>query len=154
MTLRPLVARTIGRSAPFVLLVASLLMLASCQSTGGGSGPPIPYEEIQGNLETAYGNLEAGIESGSMEQVPSLCNALSTELDRVEEQTKSLGILEREKIRLQLATARHNVDGIARTAPVSGDVDLLKSQLQPVNDAVHEITGLLGQLAAASKSAQ
>jgi hypothetical protein len=137
-----------------VLLVASLLALVSCQPVGGGSKPPIPYEEIQGSLESAYGNLEAGIQGGSMEQVPSLCNALSAELDRVEEQTRGLGILEREKIRIQLSTARHNVDSIARTAPVSGDVDLLKAQLQPVDEAVHEITGLLGQLAAASKSAQ
>jgi hypothetical protein len=154
MTLRSHFAVAIGRPAPAVLLAASLLALVSCEPGGGGSKPPIPYEEIQGNLESAYGNLEAGIQGGSMDQVPSLCNALSAELDRVEEQTKGLGILEREKIRLQLSTARHNIDSIARTAPVSGDVDLLKAQLQPVDEAVHEITGLLGQLAAASKSAQ
>ncbi len=154
MSIRPRLIRFVPRSFPRLLLTASLLALASCQAGGDASKTPIPYEEIQGNLERAYGSLEQGIRGGSMDQVPSLCSALSGEMDRVEEQTKGIGFVEREKIKLQLATARHGVDSIARTAPASGDAELLKAQLEPVTEAVHEITGLLGQLAAASKSSQ
>ena len=153
----PLGFRPIGfvpRSIPLGLLAALLLALPSCQTGGGGSKPPIPYEEIQGNLERAYDNLEQGIQGGSLDQVPALCNALSVEMDRLEEQTKAFGLLEREKINLQLATARRGVESIARTAPASGDAELLKAQLQPVTESIHEITGLLGQLAIASKSSQ
>ena len=41
-----------------LLAAISLLALPACQSAGGGTQqPPIPYEELQGNLQRAYDNL-------------------------------------------------------------------------------------------------
>jgi hypothetical protein len=138
----------------FPVLAASLVLLAlpACQSGGGSSQPPIPYEELQGNLQRAYDNLEQGVRTGPVDQVPALCNALSAELDRLDEATKSMGFLEREKMKIQIATARNGLNDISRSAPAMGDGEVLQGNLKPISDSIHEMTDLLGKLAAASKS--
>ncbi len=142
-----------GLPIPALLAVLPLLALTACQSVGGGSQqPPIPYEELQGNLQQAYNNLEQGVRSGPVDKVPALCNAVSAELDHVEQATGSMGFLEREKIKIQIATARNGLNDISRAAPAMGDGEVLQGNLQPISDAVQSITDLLGKLAAASKS--
>ncbi len=146
-------ARLAGLPIPALLTALALLAVPACQSAGGGSQqPPVPYEELQGNLQHAYDSLEQGVRSGPVDQVPALCNAVSAELDHVEEATKSVGFLEREKIKIQIATARNGLNDISRAAPAMGDGEVLQGNLKPISDSVQEINDLLGKLAAASKS--
>lgn len=125
-----------------LLLVAAL---ASCQGTGGGGGTPIPYEQLRGDLERAYGAVEQTISAGSFDQVASYSDALSRELDRIEGATRRWGFLEREKMKLHIATARRGIQTVVRTAPVSGDIELLQAQLRPVGESVQEVSALLAQ---------
>lgn len=146
-------ARSDGLPIPVLVAALMLLALPACQSAGGGSQqPPVPYEELQGNLQRAYDNLEQGVRSGPVDQVPALCSAVSTELDHVDQATGSMGFLEREKIKIQIATARNGLNDISRSAPAMGDGEVLQGNLKPITDSVHEINDLLGRLAAASKT--
>lgn len=140
---------------PWMLPVAVLaagVALASCQSVGADPTPPAAYGQMKAGLEAAYAGVEQAISTAPLEQVPAACDALSRELDKVEEGTKHWGILEREKLKLQIATARHALQAVVRAAPVSGDPQLLQDQLRPVGDAVREVTALLGQAAAPRSS--
>lgn len=129
-----------------------LFALPSCGGIGGGgSAAPVPYEEIKGNLERAYGDLDGAIEGSAFDRVPALCTALGTQLDRAEEAAKGWGILEREKMNLALATARHGLRDVSRTAPASGDPELLRAQLRPVGEAVQQAEELLRQAAEATQ---
>jgi hypothetical protein len=139
------VARRGATAGASVVLVA---VLASCQGTGGT--PPIPYEQLRGNLDRAYASVEQTIDAGSFDQVPSYCDALSREFDGIEEATKGWGFLEREKMKLQIATARRGLQTVVRAAPASGDVQLLKDQLRPLGESVHEVSALLAQAAASA----
>jgi hypothetical protein len=142
-----------GGRRPGAWAVAFLLLaLPSCGGIGGGgSAPPVPYEEIRGNLDRAYTDLNGAIEGGTFDRVPTLCTALGAELDRAEEAAKRWGILEREKMNLALATARHGLQDVSRTAPASGDPELLRAQLRPVGEAVQQAEALLDQAAEATK---
>jgi hypothetical protein len=143
----------VGRAVGAAMAALSLFALASCGSVGGGGGsPPVPYEELSGNIRRAYDNLNRAIESSTFDRVPSLCSSLDAELDRAETAAKRWGILEREKMNLALASARHGLQEVSRTAPASGDPELLRAQLRPVGEAVQQAVGLLDQAAAATKS--
>lgn len=143
----------VGRAAQAVMAACSLVLLASCGSLGGGGGSStVSYDELKGSLGRAYDSLNQAIESGTFDRVPSLCTGLSAELDRAETAAKSWGILEREKMNLALATARHGLQDVSRTAPASGDPELLRDQLRPVGEAVRQALDLLDQAAAATKS--
>jgi len=144
--------RTVARrGAAAGAAVALAGALASCQGTGGSAAPPVPYEELRGNLGRAYAALQQAVAAGPIDQVPASCDAFSRELDRIEAATKRWGILEREKMKIQIATARRGVQAVARSAPVSGDVELLQAQLRPLGEAVAEVNVLLDQAAAQSK---
>lgn len=146
---RPLLG---GRTPRAALAGLSLLLLVSCSGIGGGgSSPPVPYGEVKGNLQRAYDELDRAIESSTFDRVPSLCTALGAALDRAEEAAKRWGILEREKMNLALATARHGLRDVARTAPATGDPELLRAQLRPVGEAVQQAEELLDQAAEATK---
>jgi hypothetical protein len=146
---RPLLG---GRTPSVALAVLSLLFLTSCGGIGArDSSPPVPYEEVKGDLQRAYDQLDRAIESSTFDRVPALCTALGVELDRAEEAAKRWGILEREKMNLALATARHGLQGVARTAPASGDPELLRANLRPVGEAVQQAEELLDQAAEATK---
>lgn len=148
-----------GISSPaarrWVTPAAALLLgavLASCQSVGADPTPPAAYGQLKAGLEAAYAGVEQTISAGTLDQVPASCDALSRELDKVEEGTKHWGILEREKLKLQIATARHGLQAVVRAAPVSGDAQLLQDELKPVGEAVQEVGALLGQAAAPRSS--
>lgn len=135
-------------ATPLLLAVA----LASCQGVGADPTPPGDYGRMKGALEAAYAGVQQTITAGSFDQVPASCDALSRQLDRVEEGTKHWGILERQKLKLQVATARRGLQAVVRAAPVSGDAQLLLDELGPVGDAVQEVGALLGQAAAQGSS--
>lgn len=143
----------VGRAARAAIAALSLIALTSCGGIGGGgSAPPVAYDELKGSLERAYDSLNQAIENSSFDRVPSLCTGLNAELDRAEAASKGWGILEREKMNLALATARHGLQDVSRTAPASGDPELLREQLRPVGEAVQQALGLLDQAAAATKT--
>lgn len=142
-----------GRTTRVWIAAVSLLALTSCGSLGGGGGSsPAAYNELKGDLARAYENLNRAIESSTFDRVPALCATLGAQLDRAEAAAKSWGILEREKMNLALATARHGLQDVSRTAPASGDPELLRAQLRPVGEAVQQALSLLEQAAEAAKS--
>jgi hypothetical protein len=144
---------TVHRGAHSLIGALVLLAVAGCSGVGGGGSPPsVPYDELKGNLAQAYDDLSRGIDGGAFDRVPSLCTALGVELDRVEAAAKRWGILEREKMNLAIATARRALQSVARTAPATGDAELLRAQLRPVGEAGEQAEGLLDQAAAATQS--
>lgn len=140
-------------AARAALAAAALLLVTSCSGLGSsGSAPPVPYEEVKGNVDRAYNDVSQAINGGTFDRVPDLCTALSAELDRAETASKGWGILEREKMNLALASARHGIEDVSRTAPAAGDPSLLQAELKPVGDAVQQVESLLEQAAQATKS--
>jgi len=140
------------RAARASLAAVALLLAPSCGGTGtSGGAPPIPYDQVRGDVDRAYSDVSQAIDSGSFDRVPSLCTALGAELDRAETAAKGWGILEREKMNLALASARHGIQDVSRTAPAAGDPELLRAELRPVGDAVQQVESLLAQAAQATQ---
>ena len=149
----PRIRVLLARAAQAAAAGFFLFLLSSCGGLGGGgSSPPVPYEEVRGNLERAYNALNQAVGSGAFDRVPQLGSSLGAELDRAEAAAKPWGILEREKMNLALASARRGLKEVVRTAPATADPEFLRALLRPVGEGVQQALGLLDQAAAASKS--
>jgi hypothetical protein len=133
--------RTRGDWTVVALLVA-LLLAPSCEWAGDTNAARVPFAALKRQVDDVQARLNSAVQNGEAERVPDLDREMNATLDAAMNQRSAMNLLDREHLAINVATARRCLTDMDRYAQ-SGDMELLRAQVQQLAPTIAEIQVLL-----------
>jgi hypothetical protein len=133
------------------IALGAVLMTASCQWAGDTKAVKVSFAALKTQLDDVNTRLNNAIQNNETDRIQSLDKELNTVLDAAMDQASAMNLMDREHLSISVATARRCLTDMDRYA-ASGDIDLLKAQVQQLAPTVTEIQELLDRAERTTKA--
>ena len=124
-----------------VVLLAAQLTTPSCQWAGDTKAAKVSYIALKRQVDDVNSRINSAVQNGESDRILGLDRELNSTLDAAMNQASAMNLLDREHLSISVATARRCVTDMDRYAQ-SGDMDLLRAQVQQLEPTIAEIQEL------------
>ncbi|HYQ95604.1 MAG TPA: hypothetical protein VER38_01185 [Candidatus Eisenbacteria bacterium] len=124
-----------------LVLLAAQLATPSCQWAGDTKAATVSYLVLKRQVDDVNSRIHSAVQNGEADRIPGLDRELNASLDAAMNQASAMNLLDREHLSISVATARRCITDMDRYAQ-SGDLDLLRAQVQQLEPTIAEIQEL------------
>jgi hypothetical protein len=132
-------------------LIAGSLIASSCQWAGDAKAVKVDFAALKAQIVDVNTRLSSAIQNNEADKVAGLDKEMNAVLDAAMNQASAMNIMDREHLSIAVATARRCLTDMDRYS-ASGDMDLIRAQVQQLAPTVTEIQDLLDRAERTTKA--
>jgi hypothetical protein len=132
-------------------LIAGSLIASSCQWAGDAKAVKVDFGALKAQIVDVNTRLTSAIQNNEADKVAGLDKEMNAVLDAAMNQASAMNIMDREHLSIAVATARRCLTDMDRYS-ASGDMDLIRAQVQQLAPTVTEIQDLLDRAERTTKA--